>query len=160
MRYFLLDRITELVLGERARGIKCVTLTDPTLHDHFPDHPILPGVLAVEAAAQLAGFLIEISEERAEPLSDPRRALLAKIDRTKFYRPAEPGDRIELLATLDRSLEGAARVDVEASIDGERSMRGQLTFMMRSIASDRVHEQRRALYRLWTKGLDLPVPIP
>ena len=45
MRYFLIDRVTELVVGERIRGIKAITLTDEVLHDHFPDYPVMPGML-------------------------------------------------------------------------------------------------------------------
>src|SRR5262249_56251763 len=57
MRYFLVDKVTELVPGERIRGVKCVSLSDEVLHDHFPDFPVMPGALIVEAGAQLAGFL-------------------------------------------------------------------------------------------------------
>src|SRR6185295_4742030 len=89
MRYILLDRVTELEPGRRARGKKAITLTDDVLHDHFPDFPIYPGALLVEAAAQLAGFLLEKS--RNQPGEPEARALLVQIDRTKFYRPARPG---------------------------------------------------------------------
>ena len=158
MRYFLLDRVTDVVPGESARGIKNVTLTDEVVHDHFPDHPILPGALLVEAMAQLGGFLLEVSENAdGKPLV---RALLGQIKRAKFERPAEPGDRIELAVTLARALDTAAEVHAEAHVDGERIARADLTFILRKVDSERVHEQRRALYRLWTKKLDAKVRIP
>ena len=64
MRYFLLDRVTDVVPGESARGIKNVTLTDDVLHDHFPDFPILPGALLVEAfaATEVIGAVLDRSD--------------------------------------------------------------------------------------------------
>jgi 3-hydroxyacyl-[acyl-carrier-protein] dehydratase len=156
MRYVLLDRITEVEPGVRARGVKCVTLTDDVLHDHFPDHPMLPGALLVESAAQLAGYLLEASMPASEA---PPRAVLGQIDKVKFSRPAEPGDAVELQARVSQLLDGAGRLDIEAAVRGERLMRGQLTFVLRRVDSARVHEQRRYLYRLWTRGL-AGAPIP
>lgn len=149
MRYFLLDRVTEFVPGKLARGVKCVTLTDETLHDHFPDHPVLPGALLIEACAQLAGYLLE--ESHNLPGVKPRRALMAQVDKAKFYETCGPGDRIEITATLAAKQDEAAQVTMEAQVDGRRVMRGQLTFFMKTIASRRLHAQRRYLYRLWTK---------
>ena len=88
MRYFLIDKVTELVPGERIRGVKCVTLSDEVLHDHFPDYPILPGALILEAGAQLAGFLLEATFN--EPGRPPRRALLAQVRRAKFHEMTGP----------------------------------------------------------------------
>jgi 3-hydroxyacyl-[acyl-carrier-protein] dehydratase len=151
VRYFLLDRVTEVVPAGHARGIKNVTLTDDVLHDHFPDHPILPGALLVEAMAQLAGFLLEVTHnvEGAPVL----RALLVQIGHAKFSRPAEPGDQIVIDVRVGSTLDTASQVDAEAQVAGQRIARAQLTFMMKAIESERVHEQRRYLYKLWTKGL-------
>jgi 3-hydroxyacyl-[acyl-carrier-protein] dehydratase len=156
MRYFLLDQVTELVPGVSARGLKNVSLSDEVLHDHFPDHPVLPGALVIEAAAQLAGFLIELSADPG-PLP-PRRALLAQIRRAKFYQPAQPGDQIDLRARLTGVLDGAAEVDCEASVGGARSLEATLTFILKTVDSERVHEQRRRLYRVWTRALE-PKPV-
>jgi 3-hydroxyacyl-[acyl-carrier-protein] dehydratase len=158
MRYFLLDRVTEVVPGDVARGIKAVTLTDDVLHDHFPDFPIFPGALVVEAMAQLAGFLLEVTHNgEGKPLV---RAILVGIQSAKFSRPAEPGDVIQLEAKFGPSLESAAQLQCEARVGTERVARGQLTFMLRAIELDRIHEQRRQLYRLWTRTLTTPVRIP
>lgn len=160
MRYFLLDRVTRVTPGESARGIKNVTLTDEVVHDHFPDHPILPGALMIEAMAQLAGFLIEVSVNRKDAGGPILRALLVQIQNAKFSLPAEPGDRIELEAELGSTMDAAAQVGVTAQVEGKRIARAQLTFMLRAVDSDKVHEQRRALYALWTKHLPTPVWFP
>ncbi|HYO79150.1 MAG TPA: 3-hydroxyacyl-[acyl-carrier-protein] dehydratase FabZ, partial [Thermoanaerobaculia bacterium] len=98
MRYYLIDKVTELVPGTRAAGIKCVTLTDEVLHDQFPDYPMLPGALIVEAAAQLAGFLLEMSfNGEGKPLV---RALLVQIQRAKFYQPVGPGEAMQVEVTI------------------------------------------------------------
>lgn len=158
MRYFLLDRVTEVVPGESARGVKNVTLTDEVLHDHFPDHPILPGALLIEAMAQLAGFLLEVTHNADDrPLV---RALLVGVDKAKFSQPAEPGDSVEIVVKAAASLDAAAQVDAEARVGTDRIARAHLTFMLKAIDSDRVHEQRRYLYRLWTKKLATKVRIP
>jgi len=157
MRYFLIDKVTELVPGERIRGVKNVTLSDEILHDHFPDYPIMPGVLILEAAAQLAGFLLESTFNRkGEPL---RRALLVQIQQAKFHDTAGPGDQLDLSVALDSRLEGAAQVTADARCGDRKIARAVLTFMMKVIDSQRVHDQRRYIYSLWTKDLKPPVEI-
>ncbi len=157
MRFFLIDRVTEIVPAERARGIKAVTLTDEVLHDHFPDYPVLPGALIVEGAAQLAGFLLEATVNRAgEP---PLRALLTQIRDARFYEPCTPGDRLDFTVTIESRLEGAAQVAAEVRVDEKRVARAGLTFVLKRIDSERVHEQRRYLYRLWTRDLTPPIEI-
>jgi len=158
MRYYLIDKVTELEVGKHAKGIKCVTLTDEILHDHFPDYPMLPGALIVEAAAQLAGFLLEMTfnaEDR--PLV---RALLVQIQRAKFYEAVEPGDTLSITATIDSMREESAQVLFDAKVGDERAARGTLTFVLRTIDSVRVHEQRRYVYSLWTRGFDPPLVFP
>jgi len=157
MRYYLIDKVTELAPGRSARAVKAVTLTDEILHDHFPDFPIMPGVLVIEAMAQLAGFLLEMSLNAPDrPL---RRALLAQIQQAKFHEAAGPGDRIAVTATIDSQLDNAAQVVGEAHVDDRRIARATLTFVMKEIDSARVHEQRRYVYTLWTKDLPSCPPI-
>jgi len=158
MRYYLIDKVTELVVGQRARGVKCTTLTDEILHDHFPDFPTLPGALIVEAAAQLAGFLLEMTFNTTnEPI---RRALLVQIERAKFHEPVGPGDRLEIAVTIESTRETSAQVSFEATIEGKHAARGVLTFVLRSVDSPRIHEQRRYVYGLWTRHFMPPLVFP
>ena len=158
MRYFLIDKVTELEPGRRARGVKNVTLSDEVLHDHFPDYPVMPGALIVEAASQLAGFLLEMSLNK--PGEPPGRALLTQIELAKFHEAAGPGDRIEIEVRLDSVLGSAAQVTAAATVGDRRIARAALTFVMRQIDSQRVHEQRNYVYRLWTRDLKPPPTFP
>jgi 3-hydroxyacyl-[acyl-carrier-protein] dehydratase len=161
VRFFLIDRVEELVVGEKIRGVKCITLTDEVVHDHFPGFPIFPGILIVEAVAQLAGFLLETTYVRDSPRpGEPLRAVLSQIERAKFYAPASPGDRLELEVGLGSTIEGAAQVRGRVTNEGVKVATVQLTFVLRAIDVPAVHEQRRALYRLWTRHLTPPPPIP
>lgn len=157
MRFILVDRVTELVAGERARGVKCVTMSEDFLADHFPGYAVMPGVLLIESLAQLGGLLAECSARGsdAEPREGlrVRRAILAQIEKAKFERMVVPGDRVELSAHLEQSMEGAARVRAEATVEGERAARAVLTFALREVPFERVHAERRALYEQWTRGL-------
>lgn len=158
MRYYLIDKVTALTPGVSATGVKCVTLTDEVLHDHFPDYPMLPGALIVEAAAQLAGFLLEMTFNRpGEPVV---RALLVQIQRAKFHEPVGPGDRLEIITTIEADRESSAQVAFQATVEGKEAARGTLTFVLRSIDSPRVHEQRRYVYGLWTRGFSPPLVFP
>jgi 3-hydroxyacyl-[acyl-carrier-protein] dehydratase len=158
MRYYLIDKVTELTAGERARGVKCVTLTDDIVHDHFPDFPMLPGALIVEAAAQLSGFLLEMSFNR--PDQPIVRALLVQILRAKFHEPVGPGDRLEIVTSIEGTREAAAQTAFVATVGEKQAARGTLTFVLRPIDSVRVHEQRRYVYRLWTRDFQPPLVLP
>ena len=157
MRYYFIDKVTEFVPGEMARGVKNVTLTDDVLHDHFPDYPVMPGALIVESMAQLAGFFLEMSLN--EPGRPIRRALLAQIYNAKFHEMAGPGDSLQITITPGSSLEGAAQIEAEAAVGGKRVARATLTFVLKEIPSERVNEQRRYIYSLWTRDLGRQLTI-
>jgi 3-hydroxyacyl-[acyl-carrier-protein] dehydratase len=157
MRYYLIDKVTELVPGERIRGLKCVSLSDEVLHDHFPDFPVMPGALIVEASAQLAGFLLEATfNQEGRP---PLRALMVQIEDARFHEMAGPGDTLDIAVRLESRLLTAAQVSVEVRVGDKRVARARLTFVMKAIDSERVHEQRRYVYGLWTRDLKPPVTI-
>lgn len=101
--FLLVDRIEELVPGERVVGIKNVTINEPFFQGHFPGHPVMPGVLIIEAMAQVGGVFAIISDK----IGPDKVTYFTGIDNARFRRPVVPGDvlRMELgLANCRRGL--------------------------------------------------------
>lgn len=112
--FLLLDRVTGIEPRKAARAVKCVTFNEPVMAGHFPDRPVFPGVLVVEALAQLTAVLAYASESW-----DPHRKTMhfVGIQKAKFRVPVRPGDRLDLeVELLERRSNiwrtaGTARVD-------------------------------------------------
>lgn len=152
MRFFLLDMITDLQIGKEATGVKCISLTEQVLHDHFPDHPIYPGALITEGLAQVAGFVLEMTFNQDENVA-VRRAVLAQIDKMKFYQTSGPGDKLTYRAKIESTMTDSALISVEATCDGEKRATGRLMFMMMEVPSEKLSEQRVSLYKTWTRKM-------
>jgi 3-hydroxyacyl-[acyl-carrier-protein] dehydratase len=90
--FLLVDRIVELEVGKRAVGIKNVTINEPFFQGHFPGHPIMPGVLILEALAQVGGVTASLAEES----TDGKVTYFVGIDKARFRRPVVPGDVLRL----------------------------------------------------------------
>ena len=90
--FLFVDRITELELGKRVVGIKNVSVNEPFFQGHFPGNPVMPGVLIIEAMAQVGGILARLSVPGA--LEKEGSVLFMAIDKVKFRRPVLPGDQI------------------------------------------------------------------
>ncbi|NUP98340.1 MAG: 3-hydroxyacyl-ACP dehydratase FabZ [Armatimonadetes bacterium] len=95
--FLLVDRVIELDPGLRGVGIKNVSINEPFFVGHFPGHPIMPGVLIVEALAQVGGVVILTAMERED-----RIAYFAEIKQAKFREPVRPGDQLRLEVTASR----------------------------------------------------------
>ncbi len=109
----LVDRILELE-AERIVGIKNVTVNEPFFQGHFPDFPVMPGVLIVEAMAQVAGVLVlKTIPDRASKL-----VLLAGIDNAKFRKPVLPGDQLRIEMKVVRKKASVAKMQGVATVDG------------------------------------------
>ena len=114
--FLLIDRVTEFKAGESLVGYKNVSYNEPFFQGHFPERPVMPGVLLLEAMAQATGLLAFKTVERGAK----RESLyfLVGIDKARFKQPVEPGDQVILRATLLRSKRGIWIFDCTASVDG------------------------------------------
>ena len=114
--FLLIDRVTEFRAGESLVGYKNVTYNEPFFQGHFPERPVMPGVLLLEAMAQATGLLAFKTVERGAR----RESLyfLVGIDKARFKQPVEPGDQVILRADLLRSKRGIWVFDCKASVDG------------------------------------------
>jgi len=110
----LVDRVIEVVDGERIVGIKNVTINEPFFQGHFPGHPIMPGVLIVEAMAQVGGLLL------LNKIEDPDDKVLyfMTMDKVKFRRPVTPGDTITLEAEVLRLRSEVCKMRGRALVEG------------------------------------------
>lgn len=113
--FLLVDRIVDLIPGERVIGIKNVSMNEPFFTGHFPSHPIMPGVLIVEAMAQTGAILILDSIEEPEK----KLAYFMSIDQVKFRKPVVPGDQIQLEVSLIRSRASSYKMAGKAYVAGE-----------------------------------------
>jgi len=117
--FLLVDRILELDKGTKAVGIKNVTVNEPFFMGHFPGNPIMPGVLIVEALAQLAGLLAFLSGVQGDAV------YFMSIEKAKFRKPVVPGDQLRLeITTLHQranvwKFSGNARVDEKIVAEAE-----------------------------------------
>ena len=123
--FLLVDRILELEPGKRAVGLKNVTFNEHFFPGHFPDNPVMPGVLIVEHAAQVGGILLLASTG-----NEGKLALFAAIDEMKFRRMVVPGDQLITEVEILRAGGRAGKVHVTCRVDGEVAAEGQYTFML------------------------------
>jgi 3-hydroxyacyl-[acyl-carrier-protein] dehydratase len=113
----LVDRVLELEPGVRISAIKNVSSNEPFFQGHFPGHPVMPGVLIIEALAQAAAVLTYVTMKTSYP--EGTLFLFAGIDGARFKRPVGPGDQLRLDITMDRVKRGVGKFTCRALVDGD-----------------------------------------
>lgn len=121
--FLLVDRIVEVKGKERIVGVKNVTANEPFFTGHFPERPVMPGVLIVEALAQTAGVLMLNTPENLGKL-----AFFMGIENAKFRKPVIPGDQLRLEVDVIRWKTKTGRVKGTAYVDGKVAAEAELTF--------------------------------
>ena len=121
--FLLVDRVVEIESGRRAVGLKNVTMGDGFLQGHFPAYPVMPGVLIVEALAQVGAVALLTTEEFGGKL-----ALFAGIDNVRFKRQVRPGDTLRLEVELGQVRRNIGTGNGTATVDGDLACRGEFMF--------------------------------
>jgi 3-hydroxyacyl-[acyl-carrier-protein] dehydratase len=124
--FLLVDRIIEHEEGKRAIGIKNVTANEEFFNGHFPDYPVMPGVLIVEALAQVGGVAALSLEQNRGKL-----ALFAGIDNCRFKRQVVPGDQLRLEVELVKMRGPIGKGKAVATVDGQIACEAELTFALK-----------------------------
>lgn len=119
----MIEKVLEVEDGEYAKGIKCVSVNEPYFAGHFPDAPIMPGVLVIEACAQLCSITME-----SQGTEDDKIYVLLKCEEFKFLRPVIPGDCLEIEVRKESGGAGLVKFNAKVTVDGKAKAKGILAF--------------------------------
>ena len=129
--FLLVDRVVEFEKDARSKALKNVTINEPFFNGHFPNRPVMPGVLMLEALAQASALLSFASE--GEQSDGSRLYYFAGIDGARFKRVVEPGDQLILESTITRKKGAIYKYATRATVDGELAVEAELMCTVRSV---------------------------
>ncbi|WP_079528240.1 3-hydroxyacyl-ACP dehydratase FabZ [Halobacillus hunanensis] len=124
--FLLIDQVEEIEEGKRAVGYKNVTVNEPFFQGHFPDYPVMPGVLITEALAQMGAVAMLKKEENQGKL-----AFFTGIDKCRFKRQVQPGDRLKLEVEIVRLKGPMGKGKALATVDGETACEAEIMFALK-----------------------------
>ncbi|WP_173918599.1 3-hydroxyacyl-ACP dehydratase FabZ [Halobacillus sp. Marseille-Q1614] len=124
--FLLIDQVEEIEEGKRAVGYKNVTMNEPFFQGHFPDYPVMPGVLITEALAQMGAVAMLKKEENQGKL-----AFFTGIDKCRFKRQVKPGDRLKLEVEIIRLKGPIGKGKATATVDGEVACEAEIMFALK-----------------------------
>ena len=131
--FLLIDRVTEINAGQSLVGIKNVSVNEPFFQGHFPEKPVMPGVLILEALAQATGLLAFKSGDRGR---EPGTLYyLVGLDKARFKQPVVPGDQLRLSVEVIKTKRGIWVFDCEASVEGKTVASAEIMCTERKIDS-------------------------
>jgi len=132
MKFTLIDRITELKEGESVRAIKNLSISEEYLQDHFPNFPVIPGVLMLEAMTQASAWLLRVTEDFAHSIVVLREA--ANVKYTKFL---EPGQQLVVESKILKVSDNLVKFAANGSIEGVPNVSARLTLIRYNLADEK-----------------------
>jgi len=154
MRFFLIDKITRWNVGVSAEALKNVALSEDFFDDHFPRHPVMPGVLILEGLAQLSGLLLEASLK--EKTGKDAKAVVTVLERTKFRILVKPGDTLTYQTEVLSVNEAGGKARAQARLGEKLVTTTEMVFAFKEVDDPKLDEKRRALMELWMAELVPP----
>ena len=147
MRFFLIDRITLWEIGVAAEAVKNIALSEDFFSDHFPQRPVMPGVLILEGMAQLSGLLLEASLQQKHVRS--AKALLTVLEKTTFRVLVRPGDQLRYRAEVISVNEAGGKVRASALLGDTLVTATAIGFAFKFVDDPKLDETRRRLMDVW-----------
>jgi 3-hydroxyacyl-[acyl-carrier-protein] dehydratase len=129
--FLLVDRVLELVPNEHIVAIKNITMNEPHFPGHFPHHPVMPGVLMIEALAQAAGLLA--FKSAGKEISPNSVIYFVGIDGARFKRPVVPGDQLRMEAKLLRHTRGIWKFAAKGTVEGQTACEAELMCTLKEL---------------------------
>ena len=151
MRYYLIDKITQFQIGQRASGIKNITMSEDFLADHFPRHPIMPGALILEGLAQLSGVLLEYSAKKEFGIKI--KAILSIVERAKFRQFVRPGDQLGLEAEIIAINRESGKIKASALLQDKVVTDVELLFVFFEYPEPELEDRNKELVRFLIRDL-------
>jgi 3-hydroxyacyl-[acyl-carrier-protein] dehydratase len=131
--FLMVDRILEMEPGKRAVGIKNVTFNEPFFQGHWPEMPVMPGVLILEAMAQVGGVLL-----LAQADNEGKQAYIGGVDKVRFRRRVIPGDQLRIEVEIVKVKGDIGRVSATATVDGQVAGEGLFSFALIPLAPEEI----------------------
>ena len=129
MRFLLIDRIVDFQPGARITAVKSLTMAEEYLADHFPNFPVMPGVLMLEAMTQAAAWLIRLSEDFAHSI-----IVLKQANNVKYGQFVEPGQQLTVAVEIISQTETETKVRARGTVDGQQTVSGRLVLERYNLA--------------------------
>jgi 3-hydroxyacyl-[acyl-carrier-protein] dehydratase len=147
MRFFLIDKIIEWNVGDSAKATKNVALSEDFFDDHFPRHPVMPGVLIIEGMAQMSGLLLEASLK--DKYDQDAKAILTVLERTKFRDIVRPGDTLTYSTEVISVNKKGGKISAQALCGDRVVATTGMVFAFKYVDDPKLELKRNALMKIW-----------
>lgn len=121
--FLLVDKVLEYTANQSIKAVKNITFNEPQFTGHFPQHPVMPGVMLIEAMAQASGVLTQLSRDKK---ADDALFYLVKVDKARFTQVVAPGDQVILECSIKKVIKNMTLYQCKASVEGKTVAKAEL----------------------------------